>query len=256
MSIAPPQFVEEFSASMPAAYRKSATPAQIALHAGIVAERGQRRDSRRVVQRGDKRRELALCIAADDRPGLLAMIAAAFVMTEFDVVRAEAYTRVRQHLHAEAVDLFWVREVPGRIGSAEPAPETVVKARLGALEATLDSLLAADVDLVSIVRGADAPPGGAPQTNRVKFVGGQSGNLAVLEIETGDRVGLLFSLAEALHGQHVNIVSAEVRTQVGKVLDRFTISEIGGAPIGSARRLEIQVAVLQAIEPTGCMRFE
>jgi UTP:GlnB (protein PII) uridylyltransferase len=83
----------------------------------------------------------------------------------------------------------------------------------------------------------------------VRFLADPTGGLATLEVETTDRSGLLFSLASALFSQHVQIVESEVRTVDARVFDRFRIVELDGTPISSGRRLEIQVAVLNAIEP-------
>jgi UTP:GlnB (protein PII) uridylyltransferase len=69
-----------------------------------------------------------------------------------------------------------------------------------------------------------------------------------LEVETTDRSGLLLSLSQALFEQNVTIDASEVKTLEGKVRDRFHIVEISGAPITPERRLEIQVAVIGALE--------
>jgi UTP:GlnB (protein PII) uridylyltransferase len=72
-----------------------------------------------------------------------------------------------------------------------------------------------------------------------------------LEVETDDRSGLLLALAHALFEQNVQIEESEVRTVEGRVYDRFHIVEFDSKPINPARRLEIQVAVLSAIQPVG-----
>ena len=61
-------------------------------------------------------------------------------------------------------------------------------------------------------------------------------------LEAGDVVAALFE-------QRVQIMESEVRTVEDRVFDRFRLVEFDGTPISSARRLEIQVAVLSAIEP-------
>ena len=57
------------------------------------------------------------------------------------------------------------------------------------------------------------------------------------------------ALSHALFEQNVQIEESEVRTVEGRVFDRFHIVEFDGRPISPARRLEIQVAVLSAIQP-------
>ena len=82
----------------------------------------------------------------------------------------------------------------------------------------------------------------------VRFLEDADGQLSTLEVETSDRSGLLLSLSQALYEQNVTIDESEVKTLEGKVRDRFHIVELSGAPISPARRLEIQVAVIGALE--------
>ena len=92
---------------------------------------------------------------------------------------------------------------------------------------------------------------GTPSTAEtvVRFIEGEDGSFTTLEVETGDRSGLLLSLSQALFKQRVQIVASQVKTVNNRVYDRFSIVEFDSKPISPARRLEIQVAVLTAIDP-------
>jgi UTP:GlnB (protein PII) uridylyltransferase len=83
----------------------------------------------------------------------------------------------------------------------------------------------------------------------VRFIESQDGVFSTLEVETGDRSGLLLALAQALFQQRVQIVGSQVKTTGTRVFDRFHIVEFDGSPISSARRLDIQVAVISAVDP-------
>lgn len=83
---------------------------------------------------------------------------------------------------------------------------------------------------------------------RVRFVGEAKGVLSLLEVESAGRNGLLGVLSRALFDLRVQIVRAESRVSGTRRVERLTVVEFDGAPIGAARRLEIQVGVLQAIE--------
>ena len=83
----------------------------------------------------------------------------------------------------------------------------------------------------------------------VRFIEGEDGTFATLEVETFDRSGLLLALSQALFAQRVQIVGSQVKTRGGRVFDRFHIVEFDNKPISPARRLDIQVAVLTAIDP-------
>jgi UTP:GlnB (protein PII) uridylyltransferase len=88
----------------------------------------------------------------------------------------------------------------------------------------------------------------------VRFLEDSGGTFSVLEVETTDRSGFVLVLSHALFGQGVEIVGAEVHTRGPRVLDRFKISERQGRPISEARRLDVQVAVLGAVDSMGTMR--
>ena len=83
----------------------------------------------------------------------------------------------------------------------------------------------------------------------MRFLEASDGSFSTLEVETGDRSGLLLALAQALFNQRVQIVSSQVKTTGTRVYDRFSIVELDGSPISPSRRLEIQVAVLTAVDP-------
>jgi [protein-PII] uridylyltransferase len=83
----------------------------------------------------------------------------------------------------------------------------------------------------------------------VRFLEDARGNLSVLEIETGDRSGLLWAITRALFEQQVQIISSRVRTEGGLVHDSFTITELDGSAISPDRRLTIQVALMAAVQP-------
>ncbi len=241
MKPVPSSFLQEYLASMPAAYRTAFPPEEIAEHARAVLERDGARVEVRRTHSSWHPGSVALCIVAADRPGLLATISAALVLHRLDVVHAEAYTRPTAGATREALALFWVRKLDdGR--SEELGPAGVAE-----IQTTLGLLLEGRIGLEEIVRRRGQPPRGT-QSTRVRFESNHGGGLAVLEVETADRAGLLLSLAQALYTQRINITRAEVRTDHGQVLDRFVVTELDGSPIGPDRRLKIQVAVLGAIQ--------
>ncbi len=232
----------EFVESMPRAYRYVFSPRGIADHARLVQER---RGAAARVGRFHSRRDLgaaAVCVVADDRPGLLATISAALVIEELGVVHAEAYTRRVGEGGYEAVDVFWVRDQ--RADNVEELSDE----RLAALEQVLIDLIEGRRELADVRRPASRRD--VTYEANIRFIEGDEGELTTLEVETVDRSGLLLALAQALYEQRVQITRSEVRTEGDRVRDRFVIMELDGSPIGLARRLDIQVAVLAAIDPS------
>jgi [protein-PII] uridylyltransferase len=237
-----PDFVREFSASMPRAYQKATDAQTIAEHAGVALRRGDQVAHVELLS-PSRGAPSSLCVVADDRPGLLATISAAFVLSDVDVIDAEAHTRRTSGGRAEAVDVFWVRRA-GAPGTSLPVtPEQVTE-----VASTLMHLLEGKLDRAVASQRTSQAPTGVSETI-VRFLESADGDLSTLEVETDDRSGLLLALSHALFEQNVQIEESEVRTVEGRVFDRFHIVEFDGQPINAARRLEIQVAVLSAIQP-------
>src|SRR5688572_20981467 len=108
---------------MPRAYQKATDEKTIAEHAGVSLRRGDQVAHVELLS-PSRGAPSSLCIVADDRPGLLATISAAFVLSDVDVIDAEAHTRRTSGGRAEAVDVFWVR----RVGDSQAVtPEQVTE---------------------------------------------------------------------------------------------------------------------------------
>ena len=181
---------------------------------------------------------------ADDRPGLLATISAALVLCNLDVIEAEAYTRRVAGQHDEAVDIFWVRRE-----ALSDLPQSLSQEETLQLCQTLIGLIEGKLDRKRVDTSARSAVTPAAKETVVRFIEGEDGTFATLEVETFDRSGLLLALSQALFSQRVQIVGSQVKTRGSRVFDRFHIVEFDNKPISPARRLEIQVAILSAIDP-------
>lgn len=234
-------YVREFAASMSRAYRGTHGESEIREHAGAALRRAGAVAHVELLEHTHGAAGV-VCVVADDRPGLLATISAAFVLSGLDVIDAAAHTRKTSGGRKEAVDLFWVRYSEPEKRSERVAPQAAT-----AVAQVLVDLLEGRVDREVASRRAVRPAAKASET-KVRFVENPDGDLATLEVETDDRSGLLLALSQALFEQKVQIVESAVKTEGARVLDRFQIVELDGKPIQPGRRLEIQVAVLSAIQ--------
>ncbi|HET9953549.1 MAG TPA: hypothetical protein VFQ61_03545 [Polyangiaceae bacterium] len=237
------EFARDFAASLPESYRRNFDSAAIRCHAQLALAR---KASPAIVCTFESNRVpgSALCVVADDRPGLLATISAALVMCGLDVIEAEAYTRRIERQHDEAVDVFWVRHE-----SLEQRHAPVTQEEVERLRQTLVGLLEGRLERRRFVDGQRVPPTPASRETVVRFIENADGDFSTLEVETGDRSGLLLALSQALYNQRVQIIGSQVKTVNNRVYDRFHIVELDGSAIGPSRRLEIQVAVLTAVDP-------
>jgi len=53
----------------------------------------------------------------------------------------------------------------------------------------------------------------------------------VIEIEAEDRVGLLYSISQALTDLELDISAARINTEKGAAIDSFYVREVGGGKI-------------------------
>ena len=231
----------EFRESLGHEYANRYDAATVARHAQVARQRGSDKVSVGAFDL-DHRPQIGICVVAQDAPGLLATITSAFVACDLDVASAEAYTRTLQSGQSEAVDIFWVY-------SRTQDLQLFEEKHLDRLQSTLVDLLEGHGDHPTLSRpGVESLK--TPVETMVRFLESTDGIFTTLEVETDDRSGLLQALASALFAAKVQITSSQVRTNGTRVFDRFTIVEVDGAPIGPERRLQIQVAVLSAIDPS------
>jgi UTP:GlnB (protein PII) uridylyltransferase len=165
------------------------------------------------------------------------------VRANLDVIDGQAYTRHPNGGIPEAVDLFWVQRA-----RRDSEPERLTDDEIAGLGDALNGLLDGQANGEGLGLPSDNAGMRASREAIVRFMEDRRGTLSVLEVEADDRFGLLLAISQALFEQRVQIESSEVRTTGQRVFDRFSIHELDGSPIRDERRLEIQVAVMSALE--------
>jgi [protein-PII] uridylyltransferase len=240
-----PVQAKSFAESLPKAYLAAFDWAAISEHANIAAHRVTGHSAVGTCS-APRLPGTALCIIADDRPGLLATISAALVSERLDVIAAEAYTRKTPEGRREAVDVFWIRRLD------QPETSHALHAEeLRHLETVLDALLVEPLGPKSVhIPTRPPPPQAGGRETTVRFIENRGGMLSTLEVETYDRTGMLLVLSRALYEQHVQIVSSLVRTKANRIHDRFEVTELDDSAISPERRLSLQVAILNAVQET------
>jgi [protein-PII] uridylyltransferase len=229
--------LRSFLSSMPAAYRRSFSNEIVAIHARTAATRAA--GTAAIASCGEHRSFAALCIVADDRPGLLWLISIGLTAHQLEVMRAHIYCRRRPDGRTEAVDLFWVR----RRASTASGPLTPTE--VDALSATVNRLLT--VDPPPQAADDDEAPTPSRLSTQVSFVVDSETGAAMLVVETPNRPGLLLSITRALFEENVQIVRAEVATAGAHALDTFYVLELDGGAVTAARRAEIEATARTAV---------
>jgi [protein-PII] uridylyltransferase len=238
----PRAFLDEFLATMPERYLVANAPEAIVAHARVALDRGTLPVHAALVPA--RHPEVAeLCVVANDRPGLLARIAAAITAGRLEVLAAQVYSRVHAG-ETEAVDIFWVRD---RTEGAEG-----VERGMARLVRDLIENCSTDRDPREILRaklGSSAwreRPSPAVLTE-VTIDDRASPRHTVIEVFARDRPGLLFTLARALHETGLSIALSKINTEGTRVADVFYVNERDGSRVVPSRFKEIKEALVRAV---------
>ncbi len=236
----PPGFAEAFSSSMPARYRVLFDPRTTTKHAAVCYRRGQR-PAHVEVWRTLADGSAALCVVADDRPGLLSAVAAALVSHSLDVITALVFSRPVSTGGQEAVDLVWVR----RANSGDRA--SIDEDEATSVGEVLCAILSGSISVEQIAsRTAVLAASGDPHVV-VRCDDVDEEGLAALVVEAPDRPGMLLTIALEVFQQGAQIVRSLVRTAGGRAFNHFELAEFSGAPLSADRRDQIRAAVHAAL---------
>lgn len=240
--------VGSWVASMPAVYREAFDEEAVAIHAAIVRRRGER-PCWVEAWREDAERTLALCVVADDQPGLVSRISAALVSEALDVIDAHAYTRTREDGRVEAVDFFWVRRHDPR-GHAVALRTPDVDDIADAITALVTGAMPIEEAEAHPRVPTPPPPPVEAGSVRVKFEREGPAGAVVLTVQAPDRPGLLLALTQTLFRADVQIVGLRARSGGGAATDRFTLAELDGSMLTDERMRGLQPLVFEAIAST------
>jgi [protein-PII] uridylyltransferase len=236
--------IDALLSSLPERYLLANRPESIVEHGRAVVARANQ--AAHVVRVASRHKEAAeLCVVADDRPGLLASIAAALTANRLEVLTAEVYSHP-VGAEREALDLFWVRDRDGGAEGVEAALprlardlENVCSGRVSPAD-----LLGARVGSASRWRERPSP---AVQTE-VLFDNRASPRHTVVEVYSKDRPGLLYTLAGAFHELGLSIALSKINTEGARVADVFYVREPDGSKVAPGpRQQETHDALLRAV---------
>jgi UTP:GlnB (protein PII) uridylyltransferase len=242
--------VSAYLASMPPEYRKAFDAEAIRAHEAIVRRRGGR-ETHVEIWRELSERVVAICVVAEDKPGLLSCISAALVNTRVDVVSAHAYRRTRADGTLEAIDFLWIRRLPNSTGVIPPIRARDIVHVADAIERAART---GSPDAEPIVSERLPTPSQAaiPLTGnasaRIRFDNDPKDGTTILTVEAVDRPGLLLTVTQALFRSGLQIIGLRATTEQGAAVDRFHIAEVDGTPLKSERLLTLQATILGALD--------
>lgn len=229
--------MNQFADFMPAVYGNLYGPAEMAEHAAIASRRGDRLVH---AELWHSSKGPVLCVVAEDRPGLLALLTDALLMQGMAIQSARVFSR-EIGSRVEAVDFLELRSLDG--GGSESAH--LDEAGVRAFAEVLGQLVAEDK---AQLPGAQRANGEAAARPRVYFERQMSPDgRYLLVVEAPDAGGLLHAVCSVLHAQGMRIMACEIRTVGGWARDRFEVEPLSQRGLSDALLCDIQLAVLDAL---------
>jgi UTP:GlnB (protein PII) uridylyltransferase len=233
--------MNQFVATMPDVYERLYGASEVAEHAAIVSRRGASLVHAELWQSA---KGPLLCVVAEDRPGLLALVTDALLAQGMAIQSARAFCRQVGKDRAEAVDFLGLHALGGPEGVAAQLDGD----ELQAFTQFLSELIANDMAQRSDQSASNGPSTETQPTTRVYFERqspADGGYLLVVDAPDSD--GLLHAVSSALHTKGMRIMACEIRTVGGRACDRFEVEPSSQRPLKDVELCDVQLAVLDAL---------
>jgi [protein-PII] uridylyltransferase len=178
-----------------------------------------------------------------DRAGLFSKIAGSLSACGLNILGAQIFTRT----DGIALDTFFVNDArTGNLGAREQHDK---------FASVFEKVLAGDgVDLRGLIarqmteRSVYQAYLGERMATEIHFDNEASDTRTVIEIETEDRLGLLYAISQTFTELNVDIDGARIITERGAAIDSFYVRERhGGKIVSEERRRLIEDKLLEAI---------
>ena len=168
----------------------------------------------------------AVKVCTWDRAGLFSSIAGSLSAVGLNILSAQIFTRS----DGIALDTFFVTDAEtGNLASTEQGDK---------FEVVLGKVLTGkDVDLSTLIarQKIARPPYqayfGEHIPTQIRFDNDASDARTLIEIETEDRVGLLYAISQTLSELRLDISTARICTEKGAAIDSFYVRELDGGKV-------------------------
>ncbi len=173
----------------------------------------------------------AVKVCTWDRAGLFGKIAGSFSAAGLNILSAQIFTRTDDIV---LDTLFATDARTGNLASVEQRDhfEKILARALTGEEVDFHALIARQ----KITRPLYQAYTGERIPTRIHLDNNASDTRTLIEIETEDRVGLLYVIAQTLAALAVDITAAKICTEKGAAIDTFYVREVGGQKILSPDR--------------------
>jgi [protein-PII] uridylyltransferase len=167
-----------------------------------------------------------------DRARLFSKIAGSLSAGGLNILSAQIFTRS----DGIVLDTFFVTDArTGNLAGTEQRDkfEEILHKALTGEEVSLRALIAKQ----KISRPLYEAYTGERIATQVRFDNETSDSRTVIEVETEDRLGLLYAISQAFSEMNVDIVAAKILTEKGAAIDTFYLRELDGSKILAAERV-------------------
>lgn len=168
----------------------------------------------------------AVKICTWDRAGLFSKIAGSFSACGLNILSAQIFTRN----DGIVLDTFFVTDAKtGMLASTEQRDK--FESLLGEVLMTGNDRLQMLIEKQEVARPLYQSYEGDRIATAISFDNATSETRTVIEIETEDRVGLLYMISQTLSELDMNISAAKISTEKGAAIDSFYVSELDGQKV-------------------------
>jgi [protein-PII] uridylyltransferase len=185
-----------------------------------------------VAWRNDKHRGYTIVrVCTWDRAGLFSKIAGSLSASGLTILSAQIFTRTDEI----ALDEFFVVDaITGNL--ADETQHEKFETLLAKVLVKGDIDLADQIRRQKISRPLFQAYVGESLPTQIRLDNDVSETRTLIEIETEDRIGLLYVIAQTLAELQLDISAARIVTEKGAAIDSFYVHEIGGGKILSPER--------------------
>jgi [protein-PII] uridylyltransferase len=184
-------------------------------------------------------------LCAPNRRGLFACVAGALTAQGVNILSVQINTRA----DGIAIDSFKVRDTAGELITDPVRWEQIDTAIRRALGGELDVTAAVEKRLRAQTESRfQRRKALAPKTTRITWDNQSSDKSTILEVRTGDRLGLAYRIASALSSLDLDIVFAKVATEKHLALDIFYITNASGEKLADGELALIEDAIRGALK--------
>jgi [protein-PII] uridylyltransferase len=166
-----------------------------------------------------------------DRPGLFGKIAGALSAAGLTIMSAQIFTRSDDI----ALDTFSVADAKtGHLADTEQREK--FESLLGKVLIKPDTDLHAHIARQNLSRPLFQAYVGEHIPTQIHLDNDASESRTLIEIETEDRIGLLYAIAQTFTELQLDISTARICTEQGAAIDNFYVQDLGGGKILSPER--------------------